>query len=725
MNGVRITHLSDGDCMIYDNVNEIPIKSIRHISVGYGKKRIVYKWIYSGYDIETTTQYNKNEKGKVEWCFSFPYLQQFSINDNVVLFHSYDELRVLLIRISNELNLDRENRTIIFIHNLSFEFAHMRKYLSDMIESVFARAELKPIKVDLKNGITFLDSMSITNMSLSKLAKTYCKTQKLVGDLDYSKPRHYKTKMSQEELNYCINDVVILSEFSEWYFNNFLLTNHHNRHIPITSTSIVRHELKLRYKSDEKYKQYKEAIRRCYPRNYSEYLELMQLFQGGYVHANCTYTDIQIFNMDSFDLKSSYPAVLLSEYFPMSPFYIDSMFDETRLEEYLNKYCCWFYLTIKNVKNKTSHSIISISKCIKSDNCVIDNGRVLSADMITISVNEIDYKMINDFYNFEIVRIDKMRISKKGKLPKYVREMVAYYYQKKYDISIQINNCKDAQEKIELEKTYALVKAKLNSLYGMMVTKIPTSNIIYSNDCWGSELVKDMEQKIIDEKHKNPLLPQWGVWCTSHARSRVLQMCRKLSSDIENVSSESFKNDCVYIDTDSTKIRNYYSNRWLYDLFNAEIIVKNRSFINELNLEYDVFFNIGTFEFESSGDKHYEEFKTLGSKRYIYKDKKGWHQTIAGLPKTALIDFCKNNNLDVMNYFSDNMMLDDLESTKLCSYYVDEELNVDIDDGVTIENHTIKSCVALVPTTFKLNVIDTYTRLFTAMQKKIEFQQYF
>lgn len=708
--------------MVYYNVKDIPIKQYGESHVGLGKKQKILRWICSGYDIETTLQYTKNDKGKVDYCVSLPYIQQMSINNNDVLFRTYDDFIFLLARISKELDLHDNIYTVIFIHNLSFEFAHMRWYLDNnnlgiKITNVFAKTERKPMKVELSNNIIFLDSALITNSSLKKLAKDYCKTQKLVGDLDYSKQRHQHTKLDPQEEQYCINDVRILSEYSEYYFKTFLSNKKVNENfMPMTSTSIVRHDLKERYKHDPKHKDYMKTIKRLYPRNWKEYQLMMDLFQGGFVHANVVYVSMLLTDVHSFDLKSSYPSILLSKYFPVSQFYNvsnlkhDNIHTIDDMKPYLDEYCCWMRLSLNNLKAKTTHSIISESRAEWyprqfKEKYNLDNGRFRECEQIVLDLTELDFDLLCKFYTFELHKVIFFRIAKRGQLPMYFRETVAKYYQMKHEISMQIKECKDKEKLQELKKTYAQVKAKLNSLFGCCVTKVQSSNIVYNEGEWSTEFVEDMDYTILKEKSRNPLLPQWGVWCTSWGRFKVLDMIYKLSTN--------GKNDCAYCDTDSTKILNYEENRYLYDLYNAKQIIENKEFIEEMNLDYDVFYNIGTFEWETSPSNGgcYKHFKTMGAKRYVYEDDFGWHSTIAGLPKNSLQKYCEENNKYLPDVFSQNMLLNEAWSEKLTTYYVDDPTTITVDDGESVEVHEVPSCVCLIPTTFEMSVMGSLLQL--------------
>ena len=64
----------------------------------------------------------------------------------------------------------------------------------------------------------------------------------MVGDLDYSLVRHEKTPLTNEELQYCINDVLVVVEYITEQVNE--LYNGNITKIPMTKTGAVRQYVK-------------------------------------------------------------------------------------------------------------------------------------------------------------------------------------------------------------------------------------------------------------------------------------------------------------------------------------------------------------------------------------------------------------------------------------------------------------------------------------------------
>ena len=192
-----------------------------HVPVLVGKKKIYDNTIYA-FDIETTSYlilngkiynssyYESFTKDEQKQCekHSMMYIWMFGINDEVYYGRTWDELKELLMMIESY----SPNRKIIWIHNLGFEFQFMQSVFS--FQDVFARKSRKVIKCKLSDyNFELHCSMMLSNTSLDNLAKVYkLPVQKLVGNLDYDILRNSKTILTDEELAYCENDILVLSK---------------------------------------------------------------------------------------------------------------------------------------------------------------------------------------------------------------------------------------------------------------------------------------------------------------------------------------------------------------------------------------------------------------------------------------------------------------------------------------------------------------------------------
>lgn len=142
----------------------------------------------------------------------------------------------------------------VFVHNLSFEFQFLKGEFN--FKNVFARKAHKVIKAEFEDfNIELRCSYFLSNVALKELPKIFdLKVEKLVGDLDYDLLRTSETKLSEQELKYCENDVLVVY----FYIKRELETYNTIKNLPLTSTGHVRKELKEQIKDDKNYR--KQAV---------------------------------------------------------------------------------------------------------------------------------------------------------------------------------------------------------------------------------------------------------------------------------------------------------------------------------------------------------------------------------------------------------------------------------------------------------------------------------
>lgn len=641
------------------------IKESETKRIGKGKNAKTYAKVHCAFDIETS------KVGEL----SFMYIWQFQINDYTVIGRTWEDFEQL-VSILNQ----HEIRIIVWVANLGFEFQFIRKHFP--ITELFAKEQRQPLKFCI-NNLEFRDALAISGGSLKQLAKDYTTTQKL-DTLDYDVVRNNQDTITDEELQYCINDVIILKEYSEFLWKTYI----DNGFIPLTKTSILRREVKENARKWCREKHIKmhtlyNTIKAMFPKSASEYSTNMEwLFRGGYTHCNDRFAGETITSgMIGIDFTSSYPFVMLNRYVPMSPFY------ETEYkEEYLQKYCCKFIATFYNIKNTTSHSIESKNKIIKYENAIFDNGRLMNADMIRVYLTELDFETYKQFYTWEHMEIERFEIAQRGYIPNYLTDAVYYHYKEK-------NNLK--KQGLSNTQEYAISKSMVNSGYGLTVTRLCFYDVVYDDE-WEMEHT----DKSYDEMIENQVLsPYWGIWITSQSRRNET----KTLFDMEDA--------VIYSDTDSHKLLGSFYLPYI-EMYNKMVILENAKMCYRRGYEMSVLWDIGTFDIES---KNITAFKTLGSKRYIYTDEKGFHQTISGLGKQVIKDYCDKHNLDVYDFFTDKMYIPESSTNKLRALYIDNEYSATVNG---IEMHE-KSGVSLLPVDFTLGLSDDYIELLAMLYNKI------
>lgn len=639
-------------------------------------------------DRDTLEPYLGKSKKYYEDCkkFSICYVWQFSINDNVFWGRTLEDFRDFL----QELEYYEPHKKIVYIHNFSFEFQFLINVLQ--FDYVFARQARKPLFAEWST-YQFRCSYFLTNMSLATWAEQKkLSVQKLVGDLNYTILRTPKTKLTDTELAYCFNDVLVmyfgLLQYKEKYG--------HIIDIPFTQTGEVRKEVIDRMNVSSEYKYRKRCIK-LIPETIEDYALLCDCFMGGYTHSNAVHTNIVLDNVRSKDISSSYPIVMCLEKYPMT------YFEETiPCNDYFNNDNYSYIITfdVEHLSSKRWNTWLSFSKCAKIKGYSLDNGRVLKADYVQLSLTNVDYEMFQLCYDFDNLNIIGFRVSSNDYLsPTFVKYILELYGNK--------TTLKGIKEK---EPLYMKSKQYINSMYGMMVTKNITDTIEFEEDRWKKELLdeKNFYTKIASEKKKLSKTFgafQFGVWVTAYARRNLWKGILALDYNV------------VYCDTDSIKYIDCDTD--FFDRYNNEIEMRENMRADMLCIDRDKFcprdkngipHRLGIFD----DDGQYKKFKTLGAKKYCYVDNDGkLHMTVSGVRKSAV------SQLHNIEDFKDGTVFDVEHAQKLIMTYVDDMSPIVWNKGQYDEfysNYQYGICAQ--PTTYSLGITDDYESILTMVQNK-------
>ena len=342
---------------------------------------------------------------------------------------------------------------------------------------------------------------------------------------------------------------------------------------------------------------------------------------------------------------------------------------------------------------------IPTSKCLGIYHGTYDNGRVLSAEVIAqFTMTDIDYQIIKDQYDFDI-DIITVATARYGKLPQPFRDCVLDYYKQKTDLKDKPTDQDHTAEFYKL--LYNKIKNLLNAQYGMMAQDPVKVTTEYRAEL--EELYKDKDsipEELLEDHNKRAFLAyQWGVWVTARARQHLQK-----GIDLCGI-------DFVYCDTDSCK---YIGDRVDWDILNKEVRKKA-----EVNKTYAVDPNgvkhyMGLFEKED----HIQEFKTMGAKKYAYRDDKGkLHITIAGVNKRiGAIELERAGGLKAMQEGFKFIYAGGLEAR-----YSDHPDQDGITEFITEDNVPIRITrnVSLVDNTKTLGLTGEYRDLLTISHKML------
>lgn len=635
--GAGIESVETFDFSIIENLKEIKRR-------GSSKKH--YLDIVLAFDIETTLIEDVRQ--------SVMYIWQMQLGpDHTVIGRTWDEFRMMVLK----LNEAASAMLICYVHNLSYEFQFIKSIID--IDDVFAMDRRKVLYCRSGN-IEFRCSYLLSNMTLEKFCISAGSDFRKQSGFDYAKKRFPWTELNSDELNYCIYDVKALESAIRNKMQkdgDTLLT------IPLTSTGYVRRIFR------DLMRPYDRMVKYELP-DLEVFQGLRKAFRGGNTHANRYYSGSIVEDVWTYDISSSYPAVLLTERYPGR----FEKGDPAKLSRYIKDgWAVLIHMNLYDVKlsdDAWGCPYLSKHKCDRVFRAEIDNGRVLKAETCTgVWMTEIDLEILCSEYDFKFEIVD-LYISRKKMLPAPFRAELIRLYQQKTKLKGV-----DAY-------LYGKIKNQFNSAYGMSVQNPCRPDFIFTED---REIIEDESVSLADliqRYHERGWLPyQIGVWCTAYAR-------QKLEAGIKAIDPDRF----IYADTDSVKC-----------IGNADQIFDslNRKFRNQKLKAKDKdgkWHYIGIYESEGKADR----FITMGAKKYAYEDERGLHVTISGVNKKAGAEELKS-----LDNFKKGFVF--REAGGMEALYNDQPAP----DHIEIEGHELKitSNVALMPSTYTLGVSPDYSML--------------
>lgn len=753
-----------------------------------------------GFDIETTTLEVKKEKEDSDY-FSYMYIWQMCFGDYILIGRKWEQWKDVMHQIQEYYHLGKwdekyregakvvtkhiTRQAIVWIANSGFEFQFIcrQKYKGNYLlrtneedcSLVFSDKKRKPISFELDfseddgAGFRCLDCLRISGGSLDSLAKSYCVTRKKKGDLDYKKLRNSQTPLTEEEMQYCLNDVIILNEWDYYYKEAYMKQV---SFVPVTSTGLIRKAVKQNWDS-QKYKGDSWLFRQ-FPKTLQEYLYvIMNLYRGGYTHANIKFVGKLLDGVHGMDFTSSYPSVMFQEFYPISDFVnVPMMFTDLDIENFDKLYNgngltkCWYAdVTFYGLHPTSCHSLESVHKVkeymelgrsekafVERCGAVVDNGKVLASRIMSVVITEEDWYSYKEFYKWDFVEVHCFKCANAGKLPDYLLDVVKEMYKRKSRL-----------KKKELDGTidYIIAKSFVNGTYGLCVQRLHLEDILFIPESGWKMQHPNKQDKIdgqirLSEVFENPtffnnlyldnirkiktfkngcqslemqlqLSPYWGIWITAHARRRITHMIHLLGDD------------CIYSDTDSVYFINYEKHKHIFDEWNQAITDFNKKLFGDL---FDDVGDLGTFdpvvikgennEGEKIKSSEYS-FKTYGAKRYIKYDKyNNVEITIAGLPKESLkkyaVNLLEKSGIEptkeavrkvIVDKFRENLILNmDVSDKRTHCYHDSHHSHIITDENNVSELMEEESSISIYDIPFTLKIKQEWLLMAYKIQKE-------
>ena len=641
-----------------------------------GKKETInYYNIPCAFDIEFTSAYIGDGKHKQK--AGVMYLWSFCMNGGVIQGRTWDEWVNVCSYLVQALDLNQNKRLIIFCRNLETEFQYMRGWFD--WENVFAVKERRPVYAVTKQGLEFRCSYILSGESLETSGKklhTY-KIQKLVGDLDYSLYRHSQTPLTDAERSYAINDVRVDVAYIQEKMDDVdgLITR-----LQLTKTGYVRKYMRdlCFYTGSHKkngWKMLSFKKRMSYlTLDPDEYIMQRRCFQGGFTHVGARYSGTVQYDVDSWDITSSYPYQMIANKYPMSKGEKITIHSKEEFVKNIKLYCCVFDVEFTNlcVKDHVPDCPLSRSKCFKVHGNVIENnGRVARCDgTLVTTITNVDWTIYENFYTWDKFRIGVFYRYRRGYLPKEIVTGILDLYEKKTTL-------KGVPDR---EQEYMLSKENINSCYGMIVTDICRDENSYIDGKWSNKPCDVVEE--IEKYNKNPrrfIFYPWGIFVTAYAR---LQLFRAIYAVGEHGH--------YYSDTDSCKVVHG-------DDFKQWFIDENARLTDKLNRALDyhkidrsrgcpvtikgVSKPLGVWDYET----RYKRFKALRAKAYMVETDDGINITVSGVNKRTAVPYLVSRYKDPFKAFDDCLVIPPEYTGKLTHIYLDEPITGELTDytGIT------------------------------------------
>ena len=634
------------------------------------------KWQRFDYSIK---DYRKIEKRAI------PYIGMFGVEGDVYYFRDMKEgFLHFLNTISNP-----ELTKTVWIFNAGYEFGFYSWILSDYtIIDMIASDVRKPISFKIKElNIIIRCALKLTELTLANAAVKYTDVEKKTGDLDYSLERSYKSHLTDTELGYCEYDIITLWKVVDAFRKKY----GHIKKIPLTHTGEMRFAYRKRVPASHN--------RKCISNlpSVPMYRKQHDAFWGGICHGNILHIKEVLYELFGYDIASSYPTILCCYMVPVEKFKKIKVENDHMYPG--DKYAKIYKVTFEHISSNYYNHYIPTSKCTYISGGTYDNGRVISADILSFdAIVDVDLEIIKEMYFYTDIEIEEIYVAKKDYMPKYFIQFVLDLYKNKTEL----------KNIPEMKDFYDEQKSLLNSCYGASVTSLVKSSVIFKEGEWfNTPLTDALIQETLDKKkeaHNNLFIYAQGIWITAYARQRLMQ---PIINSVK-YGDGGLDTDIIYYDTDSHKMLNGEKYRYLYEEENKKIDEKLKAMCEHYNIDFELTrpkdkngipHPLGQWECEYPGN--IEEFVTLGSKRYCMRVDGELEITVSGVNKKTGVKALHN---DIKN-FNDKLVFDYEESGKLCHTYVDDQEDftfTDI-DGNEVFCHW-PSAIILEPTTYSMGL---------------------
>lgn len=484
------------------------------------------------------------------------------VDKNCCIGRTWEEFTDLLKRMKEKWNLSPKRRLIIYVHNLGFDMCFFQYWL-DWTGQQVSRGNARPIYAVSKDGFEFRCSWALTNCKLEdvQLYKPEHKDiKKLVGTIDYNLIRNSETVLTDQEKSYMRADVKVINaliiEEREIYGSVAA--------IPLTMAAKTRKYMDEHLLDDPKMQEWMENS----TIDAKRYEMLRDVYNGGYIDSSPLYTATYSKDVNHIDLKSEYPSTLIYEKFPFGRGeYIGCPKDEKEFKYIIDNKCCIFKVKIYGIKSKNPNSMplrLDKAKGRRFEYPVEKDGKILSAEIAELTVNEVQFKYLWKYYDWKTFQIKDMIVYDKRFLPSAFVRCVLELFQNKENATGKIAE---------------LAKILINAIYGCCSMDINKKKYKVTDTCW-TETNYGLDKAILKYNDQLRRHEKWtdmkiGIWCASYSARNLLYGIEQMGSDYISANTDSI----FYVNDHDDYINKY----------NEQIVKKANRVAHGLSIPVDRF----------------------------------------------------------------------------------------------------------------------------------------
>lgn len=422
--------------------------------------------------------------------------------------------------------IKKEANPYIYFHNLKFDGEFILYYLMthgfEYVESREKRTNtfstlisdmglFYSIEVYFEVGkktkkVTFIDSLKIINQTVESMPKTF-KLEENKLEIDYNLPREIGHILTNDEVEYVKNDVVIVAKALKYLFDMGLTK--------MTAGSNALSE----YKEITRLNRFRSLYK---PLNYDIDKDIRRAYRGGFTYLNPLYKNKSVKDGEVLDVNSLYPSVMYKEILPFGePFYYEGEYQEDKVYPlYIQRLTCSFKLKpgkIPTIQIKHSRFV---------DNEYLEDSGI---EPVALTLTSVDLKLFLEQYDVWDLHYES------GWKFKGMRGLFTEYIDK----WIKVKNDSTISGNKGMRQ---VAKIMLNSLYGKFATSLDVqSKIPYLEN----DIVK---YRLGEKSTKDGVYLPMGAFITAYARDKTI----RTSQAIKDYSIKKYGIDMYcYSDTDS------------------------------------------------------------------------------------------------------------------------------------------------------------------------------